>query len=103
MEELIDEDEEEGLVSKKNALKTANETIEESGPIDLTNVAVDPNAPLECLGTIERLLDSLAIVKAQTGGEYRILNEGSFVLSEYRALVGVVHPLSTLVHCVNRT
>jgi hypothetical protein len=101
MEELIEDEEEEGLVSKKNTLKTAHETIEESGPIDLTNVAVDPDAPLECLGTIERLLGSLAIVKAHTGGEYRVLNEGSFVLSGSRALVGVVPSLPILVHGVN--
>lgn len=95
MEEVVgdQDDEEDESASKKNALKTAHETIEESGPVDLTNVTVDPNAPLQCLGTIERLMDSLAIVKAQTDGEYCVLSEGSLALSESRALVGAVRPL----------
>lgn len=89
-----DDDNDDGEESgqKKSTLRTAHETIEESGPVDLAHVTTDPNAPLECLGTIERLLDSLAIVKAQTDGEYRVLSEGSLVLSQSHALVGAVHP-----------
>ena len=97
MEEIVDDEEEDESVPKKNALKTAHETIEESGPIDLAHVTVNPNAPIECLGTIETLLDSLAIVKAQTNGEYRVLSEGSLVLSASRALVGAVRPLGAFV------
>jgi H/ACA ribonucleoprotein complex non-core subunit NAF1 len=97
MEDIVgdDVDEEDESLSKKPALKTAHETVEEPGPVDLTNVTVNPDAPLECLGTVETLLDSLAIIKAQTDGEYRILSEGSLVLSESRALVGTVSPLTS--------
>jgi len=98
MEELLDDEEEDESGSKKNALKTAHESIEESGPVDLAHVTVNPNAPVECLGNIETMLDSLVIVKAQTDGEYRVLSEGSLVLSASRALIGAVRPLGAFVN-----
>jgi len=90
--------------SRSSSGSESDEPIEESGPIDLTNVTIDPYSPLECLGTVERLLDCLAIVKAQTDGEYRVLTEGSLVLSQARALVGVVGPLTMqIVLTANRS
>ena len=45
---------------------------------------------LRALGTVEKVMDSIAIVKAHTGGEYRILDEGTFVLTDARQIVGTV-------------
>jgi len=67
--------------------------VEDLGPLNLPNVAINENAVIERLGTTEKMMGTVAIVKAHTGGEYRVLDEGAVVVTETRNVVGVVHLL----------
>jgi hypothetical protein len=54
------------------------------------DISIGPTTPVECLGTVEKVMDSIAIVKAHTDGEYRILDECALVLTDARQIVGTV-------------
>jgi len=85
-----DDDDESGPQIGIGNVRTKNEVNAETGPIDLNNITVPDNAPLEKLGVVERLIDWTAIVKAHTDGEYRVLDEGGLVVNESRQLIGTV-------------
>jgi hypothetical protein len=82
---------EEGNTSKDAGLRTKNELIGEIGPVVLPDISISSTHVIECLGTVENTMGSVAIVKATTGGEYKILNEGAIVVSETRDIVGTVN------------
>ena len=67
--------------------------MEDLGPVILPHVAINENAVIERLGTTEKMMGTVAIVRAHTGGEYRVLDEGAVVVTETRNVVGVVHLL----------
>jgi hypothetical protein len=84
------EDLEDGAATKSNGVRTKNESSGDMGPINLEDVSVDSSTTIERLGTTERIMDTVAIVRAHIGGEYRILDEGAIVVTETRQLIGVV-------------
>jgi H/ACA ribonucleoprotein complex non-core subunit NAF1 len=89
-----DGDGDEGAVTKQGGMRTKNEVVEEIKPVNLMDVSIGETTHIELLGTVEKVLDSIAIVKAYTDGEYRILDEGAFVFNETRKVVGTVSPSS---------
>src|SRR5262245_16838730 len=91
---LEDDDEtmRDGALPAGLAIRSKNEISGEAGAVDVTHISIDPNAPLEKLGVIEKVMGSIAIVRAQADGEYRVLDEGSIVVSEARKVLGTVPP-----------
>lgn len=71
-------------------MRTKNEVVEEIHRVNLMDISISETTPVEPLGIIEKVMDSIAIVKAHTGGEYRILDEGTFVFTDTRKVVGTV-------------
>ena len=70
--------------------------MEDLGPVNLSNLYIDNNAVIERLGTIENIMGPIVIVRAHTGGEYRVLDEGAVVVTETREAVGLVRLTSQL-------
>lgn len=81
---------EDGANSNETPLRTKNEMIEETGPVNLVDISINETTTIEYLGTVEKVIDSMAIVKAHTDGEYRVLDEGAVIVTESRKLVGTV-------------
>jgi H/ACA ribonucleoprotein complex non-core subunit NAF1 len=84
------DDMEDGINSNETPLRTKNETVEEIGPVNLIDISISETTAIEYLGTVEKVMDSIAIVKAHTSGEYRVLDEGTVIVTETRKLVGTV-------------
>jgi hypothetical protein len=79
---------------KQKGMRTKNEIMEDNGPVKVTDISIGPTTPVNCLGTVEKVMDSIAIVKAHTDGEYRILDEGAFVLNDARQIMGTVRTIN---------
>jgi len=56
----------------------------------LDDILIPADAPIEKLGSVEKLMGSIAIVRAHMNGEYRILDEGGIVVTEARSPIGTV-------------
>jgi hypothetical protein len=95
LEELDDDggDGQDETTAKQGCVRTKNEVVEEMSRINLMEISIGETTLVECLGTVEKVMDSIAIVKAHTGGEYRILDEGTFVFTNTRKVVGMVSAL----------
>jgi hypothetical protein len=92
LEDEYDENEDGGNTKDIGAtgLRTKNEVAEELGPVNLIDISITDQTVIEYLGTVERVMESVAIVRAHTNGEYRILDEGGVIVTESRSLVGTV-------------
>ena len=88
------DDMEDVALTKQAGMRTKNEVMEDNGPIKLTDISIGATTPVENLGTVEKVMNSIAIVKAHTDGEYRILDEGAFGLTEARQIVGTVRMIT---------
>jgi hypothetical protein len=87
------DDNEDGMTSKDTGnagLRTKNEIVEELGPVSLSEISVTGETVIEYLGVVEKIMESVAIVRAHTGGEYRILDQGGVIVTESRHVVGTV-------------
>lgn len=87
------DDNEEGMAAKDTGtagLRTKNEVVEELGPVSLSEISITSQTVIEYLGTVEKVMEPVAIVRAHTGGEYRILDQGGVIVTENRKLVGTV-------------
>lgn len=69
-------------------LRTKNEEPEVVVP--KPNVTITPEMEIVNLGVIETIVDNIALVKARTSGEYRVLESGSVLCLEDRSVIGVV-------------
>jgi hypothetical protein len=81
---------EDGIASKTGGMRTKNEIVQETGLAGLADVSVNEDTAIEYLGVVERVMDSVAIVVAHTGGEYRVLDEGGVLVTETRKIMGTV-------------
>ncbi|KAK4695790.1 H/ACA ribonucleoprotein complex non-core subunit NAF1, partial [Lecanoromycetidae sp. Uapishka_2] len=68
--------------------RTLNEKPDEIVP--KPSVTITPDMRLEELGQVENLIDNIALVKANTSGEYQVLESGSVLCLEDRSVIGVV-------------
>jgi H/ACA ribonucleoprotein complex non-core subunit NAF1 len=69
-------------------LRTKNELQDDILPRPA--ITITPEMPLEQLGAIEHIVDSVILVKAITPGEYQVLDTGSVLCTADRAIVGAV-------------
>ena len=68
--------------------RTLNEKPDEFVP-KLT-VAVTEDMKIEELGLVENMVENLALIKANTSGEYQVLESGSLLCLQDRTVIGVV-------------
>ena len=69
-------------------LRTTNEKPDEVVP--KPNIAVTANMKIEELGRVENLVENLALIKANTSGEYQVLESSSVLCLEDRSVIGVI-------------
>lgn len=83
-----DEGDRSGKGSSSAQVRTKNEIIEETAP--KPEVEITPDMKIEELGVIEHIVESIALVKAFTPGEYQVLDSGSVLCTAERVVIGVV-------------
>lgn len=89
--DLDDDDGESGVASSKTAPKTEHEVVEPDvapPPVD----KIDAQAELARFGKVESVIETVVVVKADTGGDWRVLDEGTVVCWEDRTVIGTVRP-----------
>lgn len=69
-------------------LRTTNEKPDEVVP--KPDITVTPDIKIEELGRVENLVENLALIKANTSGEYQVLESGSVLCLEDRSVIGVI-------------
>ncbi|KAI1759427.1 NAF1-domain-containing protein [Hypoxylon sp. FL1150] len=72
-------------------VRTKNELPEEVVP--KPDVVITPDMELIELGSIEHIVESTVVVKANTTGEYRVLDTGSVISKEDRTVIAAVADL----------
>ena len=82
------DDNEEGGAVKEGTMRTKNELPADVSPVKLSDVSISVTTPIERLGSIEKVMDSVVVVKADVGGEYRILDEGTIIVTDARDVIG---------------
>ena len=68
--------------------RTANEVKEDRIP--KPNVQITEETKITFLGTVERAVENMALIKASTSGEYQVLESGSVLCNEKREVIGAV-------------
>ncbi|KAH6673833.1 Gar1/Naf1 RNA binding region-domain-containing protein [Halenospora varia] len=69
-------------------LRTKNEVAEVVIP--KPDIIITISMPIEVLGKVEMIVENTVLIKAQTTGEYRVLESGSVLCLEDRTVIGVV-------------
>ncbi|KAH8173407.1 gar1/Naf1 RNA binding region domain-containing protein [Sarocladium implicatum] len=69
-------------------VKTKNEVIEEAIP--KPDVTITPEMKIEELGSIQNIVEGIALIKAITPGEYQVLDTGSVLCTTDRVVIGAV-------------
>ena len=77
-----------GKGSGPGHMRTKNELPEEIIP--KPDVVVTPEMRIQELGAVEHVVDNICLVKAFTPGEYQVLDTGSVLCTEGRAVIGAV-------------
>ncbi|BGP23177.1 hypothetical protein JCM10295v2_002071 [Rhodotorula toruloides] len=83
------DDDESGVVSSKTAPKTEHEVVEPD-VAPPTVQKLDENVELAKFGKVESVIENVVVVKADTGGDWRVLDEGTVVCWEDRTVVGTI-------------
>ncbi|KAL1994068.1 hypothetical protein VTN49DRAFT_2737 [Thermomyces lanuginosus] len=83
------DDEGDGKTPGGKPLRTANELEEEAPPIP--DVEVTPDMSIVLLGRVENIIDDIVLIKANTSGEYQVLESNSVLCLEDRKVIGVVY------------
>lgn len=69
-------------------IKSTNERPEEIVP--KPDITVTPDMKIEFLGKVEGIVENVALIKANTSGEYQVLEMGSVLCLDNREVIGVV-------------
>ncbi|ORY64818.1 Gar1/Naf1 RNA binding region-domain-containing protein, partial [Pseudomassariella vexata] len=88
------DDEGEGKAKDSGAgcqLRTKNEQAEEVIP--KPDVTITPEMKVEELGNIEHIVDNTVVIKANTTGEYRVLDAGSVLCNKERTVIAAIADL----------
>ncbi|KAH7134394.1 Gar1/Naf1 RNA binding region-domain-containing protein [Dactylonectria macrodidyma] len=83
-----DEGEKGGKGGSSAQVRTKNEVLEET--VVKPDVTITPEMKIEELGAIEHIVESIMLVKANTTGEYQVLDSGSVLCTAERAVIGAV-------------
>lgn len=83
-----DEGEKNGKGSSSAQVRTKNELTEEVIP--KPDVTITPEMKIEELGSIEHIVENIALVMGITPGEYQVLDTGSVLCTAERVVIGAV-------------
>ena len=83
-----DEGDRAGKTGGNAQVKTKNEIVEEAIP--KPDVTVTPEMKIEELGSIQNIVEGIALIKAITPGEYQVLDTGSVLCTADRVVIGAV-------------
>lgn len=78
------------VAGKATGARTKNEVNEDMGPVKVEHTSIEEGTAVELLGLVEKVMDTIAIIRANTNGEYRVLDEGALVVTDARKIVGTV-------------
>ncbi|MCJ1333606.1 hypothetical protein MMC10_010306 [Thelotrema lepadinum] len=82
------DDEGHGKANAGAPVRTLNEKPDEV--VRIPDIEITQDMQTEELGNVETTIDSLALIKAKTTGEYQVLESGSLLCLESRSVIGVV-------------
>jgi hypothetical protein len=85
-----EDDMEDVVAGKATGARTKNEVNEDMGPVKVEHTSIEEGTAMELLGLVEKVMDTVAIIRANTNGEYRVLDEGALVVTDARKIVGTV-------------
>ena len=77
-----------GNAAGGDPLRTLNEKPDEE--VQKPNVVITPEMKIKELGHAENLVENIVLIKANTSGEYQVLETGSVLCLEDRTVIGVV-------------
>ena len=77
-----------GKSKPSGPLRTQNEKPDEDVP--KPDVIVTEDMKIEELGSVEGTVENLVLIKANTSGEYQVLEQGSVLCLEDRTVIGVI-------------
>ena len=72
----------------KTSVRTLNEKPDEIVP--KPNIHITPEMKIQELGDVENLVENSVLIKAETTGEYQVLETGSLLCLSDRSVIGVV-------------
>lgn len=105
-DDMIDDDDdgESGVTSSKTAPKTEHEIAEPEIALPCVQ-KLDEAVELAKFGKVESVIENVVVIRADTSGNYRVLDEGTVVCWEDRTVIGNVraHLPSTTSPCVMLT
>ncbi|POY72585.1 hypothetical protein BMF94_4412 [Rhodotorula taiwanensis] len=84
-----DDDDESGVVSSKTAPKTEHEITEPEVALPAVQ-KIDKAVELAKFGKVESVIENVVVIRADTGGDWRVLDEGTVVCLEDRAVIGQI-------------
>ncbi|KAK8227403.1 Gar1/Naf1 RNA binding region-domain-containing protein [Phyllosticta capitalensis] len=84
-EEYGDDD---GGKASASQLRTANEVAEDK--IEKPDVTIGPDMKITDLGKVDSIVDNMILIRANVSGEYQVLESGSVLCTEDRAVIGAV-------------
>ncbi|KAF2240880.1 NAF1-domain-containing protein [Trematosphaeria pertusa] len=84
---LMAEDKDDSGPSTKAKVRTHNEVAEE---YKKPNIEVKEDTKITELGKVESIVDNLVVIKANTSGDYQVLESGSALCLENRTVIGQV-------------
>ena len=77
-----------GSNAAAGVLRTTNEKPDEIVP--KPDITVTADMKIDELGRVENLVENLALIKANTSGEYQVLESGSVICLENRSVIGII-------------
>ncbi|KAF1963406.1 hypothetical protein CC80DRAFT_397991, partial [Byssothecium circinans] len=84
---MLAEDPDEDVPAQKAKVKTQNEVDEQFTKPD---IRVTEDMKITTLGKVENIVDNLLLIKANTSGDFYVLESGSAVCLENRTIIGQV-------------
>ena len=78
--------------AKKGGMSTTIRSLNEKPDevVELPDIDVTPEMKIEELGNVETMVENLVLIKANTSGEYQVLETGSLLCLADRKVIGVV-------------
>ena len=75
-------------VAPTGQIRTANEKLDE--PVEIPDIKITPDMEIQELGSVDTIVESIALIKAKTTGEFQVLDVGSLLCLENRSVVGTI-------------
>lgn len=87
---LMQGDYEEDGKAPTGPLRTKNELAEEEVAIKRPDITIGPDTKITLLGNVESVVGTVILIKANTSGDYQVLEVDSLLVLEDRTVIGTV-------------